>query len=56
MNKIKYKVKILCTNCYENSDIEVPYGKRVETQKCPYCGIKACTIALFYCPECKSWR
>jgi len=51
-----YKIKIVCTNCFENSDIEVPYGKRVETAICPKCGVKACEKSLFYCHECKKWR
>jgi hypothetical protein len=52
----KYKIKVVCTNCFENSDIEVKYGKRVETVDCPHCGVKACQKSLFYCPECKRWR
>jgi len=43
----KYKVKIHCSNCYNNEDVEIDKGKTVDEFcndcRCPICGCNKMT-------------
>ena len=38
-NEDRYKVSVICSNCsYQNSEMNIPKGKKVSECECPNCG------------------